>query len=144
MAIDQLWSFVPPTREQDTDYQLTKQKSENLLKQVKSGLAAVKDAITKERNVLQTPPVASFTLAGRLGRNDAGDLVAIWKGSVPPQGKVWWFPARADLAVAGNVDGKGVFQPEPASGSAGAPLFTMTSESKRANGTKQQAAGREQ
>ena len=144
VTIDELYSFIPPTREQDPVYQTTKQKSTNLLKQVKLGLAAVKEAIAKERDVLRTPPVASFTLAGRLGRNDAGDLVAIWKGPFPPQGKVWWCPARGDLAVAGNVDDKGVFQPTPSSGSAGVPLFMMTSESKRANGTKQQAAGREQ
>ena len=143
VTIDELYSFIPPTREQDPVYQTTKQKSTNLLKQVKLGLASVKEAIAKERDVLRTPPVASFTLAGRLGRNDAGDLVAIWKGPFPPQGKVWWCPARGDLAVAGNVDDKGVFQPTPPSGSAGVPLFTMTSESKRANETKQQAAGRE-
>ena len=144
VTINELYSFIPPTREQDPVYSTTKQKSKNLLQQVKLGLAAVKEAITQERDVLRTPPVASFTLAGRLGRNDAGDLVAIWKGPVPPQGKeVWWFPARGGLAVAGNVDDKGVFQPTPPSGSAGVPLFTMTSESKRANETKQQAAGRE-
>jgi hypothetical protein len=144
LAIDQLWSFVPPTREQDATYQLTKQKSENLLRQVKSGLAAVKEAITNERKVLQAPPVASFTLAGRLGRNDAGDLIAIWKGNVPPPGDVWWFPPRADIAVAGNVDGKGAFHPATASGSAGAPLFTKTTGSKQTTGTKKQAAGQEE
>jgi hypothetical protein len=143
LSIEQLWSFVPPTREQDAEYQLTKEKSETLLNEIELGLAAVKDAIAKEQKLLMAPPVGSATLAGRLGRNDAGDLIAIWQGSAPPQGQVWWFPAGADVAVAGTVDDKGTFRPGPAAGPAGTPLFTMTSESKEANGSKQQAAGRE-
>jgi hypothetical protein len=143
LAIDQLWSFVPPTREQDAEYQVTKQKSETLLKEIEAGLAAVKDAIAKEQKLLMAPSAGLAKLVGRLGRNDAGDLIAIWKGSAPPQGQLWWFPAGADVAVSGTVDDKGAFRPGLAPGPAGTPLFTMTSESKEANGTKQQTTGRE-
>ena len=143
LAIDQLWSFVPPTREQDAGYQVTKQKSETLLKEIEAGLAAIKDAIAKEQKLLMAPSAGLAKLAGRLGRNDAGDLIAIWQGSAPPQGQLWWFPAGADIAVSGTVDDKGTFRTGLAPGPAGTPLFTMTSELIGANGTKQQATGRE-
>ena len=143
LSLDQLWSFVPPTRDQDTEYQVTRQKSETLLKEIQDGLVTIKDAIVKEQKVLMAPPMGSATLAGRLGRNDAGDLIAIWQGSAPPQGPVWWFPAGVDVSVAGTVDDKGTFRAAGATGPAGAPLFTMTSEPKRAIGTKQQTTGRE-
>jgi hypothetical protein len=142
LGLGQLWSFVPPTRDDDSVYQLTKQKAETLLKEIRSGLSAVKDAIVKEQKLLMTPPSASIGLAGRLGRNNDGDLVAIWKGPTPPAGKVWWFPPRADVAVAGEVDDKGVFKPASASCPAGTPLFTRISESKGSNGSTQQATGR--
>lgn len=141
LSTGQLWSFVPPTRDDDSVYQLTKEKAEALLKEIRSGLSAVKDAIVKEQKLLMTPPMSSVGLVGRLGRNSAGDLVAIWKDSAPSAGKVWWFPPRADVALAGDVDDKGVFKPASTSVPAGTPLFTRISGANGANGNTQQAAG---
>jgi hypothetical protein len=144
VTIDQIWSFVPPTRERDTGYKITKQKSETLLDEIARGLADVGAAIAREGNVLATPPTELATLVGRLGRNDAGDLVAIWRGSAPSQGQVWWFPATADAAVAGNVDTEGWLRLGPNPGPAGTPLFTIASESNGSSKSGQQAAaGRE-
>ena len=144
VTIDQLWSFVPPTRERDTVYMVTREKSEAILNDIKSGLAAMKAAIAKEQNVLMAPPMGSAKLAGRLGRNDAGDMVAVWQGAAPSPGQVWWFPARAEAAVAGTVDAKGMFRPGPAPGPAGTPLFTMAGNSKGTTKTDLPAAGREE
>jgi hypothetical protein len=132
LALDQLWSFVPPSREQDPAYQLTKQKCETLLAEIQKGLAGVKGSLAKLRKLLAAPPDGLAALAGRLGRNDAGDLIAVWQGSAPPQGRVWWFSEGRGVAVAGAVDDKGVFLPGPDVGPAGTPLFTIKSESKGA------------
>jgi hypothetical protein len=132
LALDQLWSFVPPSREQDPGYQLTKQKCETLLAEIQKGLAAVKASLAKLRKLLAMPPDGLAALAGRLGRNDAGDLIAVWQGTAPPQGRVWWVSEGRGVAVAGTVDDKGVFLPGSDVGPAGTPLFTIKSESKGA------------
>lgn len=130
IPVNQIWSYVAPSREQDPTYQDTKKKSETLLKEIQTAITELKDAIDKERAMLTSPPLGSFVLAGRLARNDAGAIVAIWQGSAPSPGRLWWFPAGADAAVAGTVDDKGVFRPEGAASPAGTPLFTITSERK--------------
>jgi hypothetical protein len=125
LAVEALWTFVPPTRDENPEYELTKQKAERLLQEIRIGLAAVKDAIAKERQMLTTPTTSRATLVGRLGRNEAGALVGIWRGSNPPPGRLWWFSTGSEVAVAGTVDEKGEFRPGPATGPAGTPLFTM-------------------
>jgi hypothetical protein len=139
VSINQIWSFVPPTRDLDAEYQVTKQRSTVVLAEIESGLPGIKEAIEKERQLLVAPPVSLAILAGRLGRDDAGDLVAVWRGSAPPRGPVWWFPAGADATVAGTVDEEGIFHPNASTGPAGTPLFTMTTGAKTGKKTEQQA-----
>jgi hypothetical protein len=144
VTIDQIWSFVPPARERDPEYQVTKQKSEALLDEIQRGLAAVSGSMDKERKLLAMPPVGLANLVGRLGRNDAGQLVAVWRGSPPPPGQIWWFPSGGDIALAGTIDDAGMLSPGPRVGPAGTPLFAITAEPAAVKRTDQQtAAGRE-
>lgn len=145
VTVDELWSYVPPNRERDAVYVLTKQRASESLREIKKGLEAVAGEIAKERALLASPPVGSAALVGRLGRSDAGDLVAVWRKSPPPPGQLWSFPGGGDAVIAGTVDAKGMFRPGPVAGPAGTPLFTMRMDSPGSSETKQRAAaGREQ
>jgi hypothetical protein len=125
LAVEQLWTFVPPNRDENPEYQLTKQKAERLLQEIQFGLAAAKDAIAKEQRTLTALTTGKATLVGRLGRNEAGELVGIWRGPNPPAGRLWWFSTGSEAAVAGTVDEQGGFRPGLVAGPAGTPLFTM-------------------
>jgi hypothetical protein len=140
VTIDDIWSYVPPTRQRDARYLVITKKAGELLRQIKKGLESVASDIATERKLLASPPLGSATLVGRLGRNEAGDLVAVWRGAVPPACQVWWFPGGADAVVAGTVDANGMFRPAPVSAPAGTPLYSMAIESPGAGETKRQAA----
>jgi len=143
VTIDQIWSFVPPSREQDANYRVTKEKAAKLLAAIKRGIAEIKAAIDREEAVLTAPPPEFALLAGRLARNDAGDLVAVWRGPKPVQGPVWWFPASASAAVAGTVDAEGRIQLGPNPGPSGTPLFMIAGQPSKSNNAGKQSAGRE-
>jgi hypothetical protein len=143
VTMDQIWSFVPPTRERDANYRVTKDKAEKLLLAINRGIVEVKAAIDREEAALKAPPTELFTLRGRLARNDAGDLVAVWRGPKPAKGQVWWFPASASGTVAGTVDAEGRIQLSPNPGPSGTPLFTIAAQSKTSTNGGQQAAGGE-
>lgn len=143
VTMDQIASFVPPSRERDANYRVTKEKAAKLLAAIQRRIAEVKAAIDREEAVLTAPPPELALLAGRLARNDAGDLVAVWREPKPVQGPVWWFPASAGAAVAGTVDAEGRIQLGPNPGPSGTPLFTITGQASKSNNAGKQSAGRE-
>lgn len=143
VTIDQLWSFVPPTRERDAEYLVTRQKAQTILTNIGEGLRSVKDAIAKEKIVLAGQPTAQAALVGRLGRNDAGELVAVWQKSAPLTASVWRFPANSAAVVVGEVDNEGLIRFGVNPGPAGTPLFTMTTEATKQANVQQPASGRE-
>jgi hypothetical protein len=143
VTMDQIWSFVPPSRERDTNYRVTKDKAEKLLAAIKRGIVEVKAAIDREEAALKSPPPELATLRGRLARNDAGDLVAVWRESKPVPGPVWWFPAGMSATVAGTVDAEGRIQLGSNPGPSGTPLFTIAGQASRSNNAGKQSAGRE-
>ncbi len=143
VTIDQIWSFVPPSRDRDANYKVTKEKAAKLLAAIKRGIADVKAAIDRDEALLKAPPTGVALLAGRLARNDAGDLVVVWRGPKPAPGPVWWFPANASAAVAGTVDAEGRILLNPNPGPSGTPLFTIASQSSRSDNAGKQSAGRE-
>jgi hypothetical protein len=123
IELDQIWSFVPPEREENLEYKLGRPKAESLLTRVQQLVPNVRTAIKEERTLLTAVPTESMSLVGRLDRDDAGTITVVWKGKPPPAGAVWWFPPGRACVVAGKVDTNFVFHPEAVTGPAGTPLF---------------------
>lgn len=123
---DEAWLFIQPTREENPQYVLAKRKAESLLEEIERALPTARSEVEAELERVAAVPTYSIELVGRLNRDDAGDVVAMWRGEPPQEGKVWWLLSGAGFKEAGGVDGQGVFRPAETTCPAGTPLFTVT------------------
>jgi hypothetical protein len=125
LTLDQLWTFLKPRRQQDPVYLVAKPKAESMLADVEVGLRGIENALRKERGVLEQPIAEVPQVAGRLGRDAEGHLVAVWRDEPPEARDVWWLTTSAALARIGTTGPGGKCPIDKNVAPAGTPLYVF-------------------
>lgn len=126
LPVTDLWLFIVPNPRSNAGYVVARPKAEAILTRVEGALPAIRQAVAAERTLLAKPIKQLPVLVGRLDRNAAGDMVAIWTGDAPGPGPVFWMKSGAAMVSAGMVGANGTFRPEGDTGPAGTPLYSLT------------------